>query len=313
MRGLFERWRGTKVPTRGLDGWRHLGGGAYTLAEEADALRDASDWDPWTQTPQTQVFLVCAWNAFALQSVADHALPADEVADEAIVAFTQACLVEVPAWIAAARSVTADPHSRPAAALPAPLPVWPRVTVTTGDHVRVLGAAYDALSAPAEYEASRLQRTTPPGRQELAAELRLQLEQMHTAADFGAALRAKASTRGELGEVRDKLWSALHAAYAIGQLAAMPSLLERLRSDDRDGSPLLTAIVAGWAVEDAHGTPVGRVAQIEGEPALGVVSGIRISTSAFSSDRRATAAQIASCRLGLVRLRVAADALPDVP
>jgi hypothetical protein len=92
----------------------------------------------------------------------------------------------------------------------------------------------------------------------------------------------------------------------------MPSLLERLRTDDRGGAPLLTAIARGWAVEDVHGAPVGRVDEIEGEPALGVVSGIRIATGAFSQDRRATAAQIASARLGVVRLRVAAEALTIV-
>lgn len=300
--------RATRLPTRGLDGWRSVGGGAYTLAEEAEAIRGAPGWDPWRQPPQTQLFLLCAWNAFALQSIADHALPAEEVADEAIVAFAQACLVEVPTWIAAARAVRADPEYRPPTPLPSAMPVWPRVAAATRDHARVLAAAADAVAPPAEYEASRLQEGAPAA---TAAELRLQVEQLHTALEFAGALRAKAATRGELGEVCGQLFRAVQGAYALGQLTAMPSLLERLRPDDRDGSPLLTAIASGWAVEDEHGTPVGRVQVIEGEPALGVVSGIRISTGPFSPDRRATAAQIASCRLGVVRLRVAADALPD--
>lgn len=272
-------------------------------------MRSAADWDPWAQPPQAQVFLVCAWNAFALQSIADHVLPTDDVADEAVVAFAQACLVEVPTWIAAARAVTADAQYRPGVALPSALPVWPRVAATTHDQARVLAAAADAVAPPAEYEASRLQPSAPP---ELGAELRLRVEQLRTALDFARALHAKASSRGELAELCEQLARALHGAYTLGQLAAMPSLLERLRTDDRGGAPLLTAIARGWAVEDVHGAPVGRVDEIEGEPALGVVSGIRIATGAFSQDRRATAAQIASARLGVVRLRVAAEALTIV-
>jgi hypothetical protein len=313
VRERLRRWlqdaQSTKLPTRGLAGRRAVGAGAYTLAEEAESLRGAADWDPWLQPPQTQLFLLCAWNAFALQSIADHALPVDEVADEAIVAFAQACLVEVPTWIGAARALTADAHYRPTTALPAPLPVWPRLTAVTDDHTRVLRAATEALSPAAEYDATRLEQTAPADCGDLVRELRLQIEQLRTAQDFAAGLQAKAATAGELGEVRDELCRALQGAYRLGQLAAMPSLLEMLRPDDGDGAPLLTAIARGWAVEDASGAPVGRVEKIEGEPALGVVTGIRINTGAFSPDRRAAAAQIASARLGVVRLRVACDAL----
>lgn len=312
MRVWLERLRGTRSPTRGLDGLRSVGGGAYTLAEEAETLRGAADWDPWGQAPQAQLFLLSAWNAFALQRIADEALPPDTVADEAVVAFAQACLVEVPTWIAAARAVGADPAFRPGAALPAPLPVRPRVAATTHDHARALAAAADAVSPPAEYEAARLLHTVPPGRQGLVVELRLRVEQLHTTAEFGAALRAQASTSGELSEACEQLWRAAQAAYTLGQLAAMPSLLQRLRPDDGDGAPVLTAIARGWAVEDVDGATVGRVDAVEGEPALGVVSGIRITTGAFSPDRRAAAEQIQSCKLGVVRLRVAADALPQL-
>src|SRR3954451_18165583 len=113
--------RGEASPS-GLDGLRAAGATAYSLNEEADALRTG---DPSGQELGTQLFLVCAWNAFALQSIADHMLEAEAAGDtpdvvpRSTLAFVQTCYAQATMWVQYARFVRANPAYRAAMTLPA--------------------------------------------------------------------------------------------------------------------------------------------------------------------------------------------------
>ena len=80
LRWLSGRTRATRS-TQDLDGLRAVGAAAYSLASDADELRRTADWNPWTQSVQTQVFLVASWNAYVLQTTADGALGEQEALD----------------------------------------------------------------------------------------------------------------------------------------------------------------------------------------------------------------------------------------
>lgn len=296
-----------ELSTSGLDGLRTVGASAYSLAEDADSVRLEPGWSVWTADVGQQLFLVCAWNAFALQTIADHVIVADaELAPESTLAFAQACYPQVLNWIEAARSAQASGAYRLRTALPAPLPPWPRLERTRTDHVRALQSAYDATAPRAESELGRVIQSAPVEHGRDVAEMRVLAAEMHTCAEFAGGLRSRAHSHEQLREACDELVRALGRAYTLGQVVAMPSLVERLqlagyRAHPTDAVPV-TAIAVGWLVVDRDGARVGTVTRLEGEPALGNVTGLVISVGAQSADRRVRLDQLGSVERGVVRL-----------
>ena len=124
--GLLTWLRSTlrgEVPTGDLYARRGAGTAAYSLAEEA-ACVEGDDRG-------TCLFRVCAWNAFALQTIAETMLDVDAEDDPgtagyvppATLHFAGDCIDCVPDWIRLARIVQTDPEAR-VRSLPATLPPW---------------------------------------------------------------------------------------------------------------------------------------------------------------------------------------------
>jgi hypothetical protein len=325
MPGRLATWlvgtlRG-EVPVSSLDGLRALGASAYALQEEAEALKTAPDWSPWTQEPARALFLVCAWNAFALQTVADQLLDADARLEPSTagrvsastLAFAQQCYTGAVSWLQSARLVQSDPDLRLSSALPAAIPGWPRVGGVRRVHVGSLRCAYDAVGPRAEYDAERAARVAPASD---AAELELLRTQMRTSAEFAATLESRARSSEQLREACSLLVSSLAVAFTLGQATVMPSLLERVRLNGyraRSSTVVpVSAVARGWSVLDGGGTPIGTVARIEGEPDLGRVEAIVVSATASTADRRARVDQIRALSPGVVRLAVGRDELEKV-
>ena len=191
-----------EVSPSGLDGLRQVGTSAYPLADEAEQLRAATGWDPWQQERATQLFLVCAWNAFALQTTADHLFELDaERVSETTLAFAQSCLAQVESWVQAARFAQANAAYRVSTALPAALPSWPKFEETRLEHIRELRAAYEAVAPRAEYELKRLERTAAPQQADELAEMNVIAAQMHTSLESAEGLNSHARSHQQLQEV----------------------------------------------------------------------------------------------------------------
>jgi hypothetical protein len=310
---LVGTFRG-ELSSSGLDGLRTAGASAYSLSEEADALRAEPGWDPWDQSPGTQLFVVCAWNAFALQTTADQLLasgaPPDaltaELVPEVTLAFAQDCYTQVMGWVQSARYAQANEAYRPTMPLPAALPVWPRFGEARLEHVRALQHAYDAVAPRAEYELGRVIQTATPKHERQGAEMNLIAARMHTCVEFAGSLGSHSQSHQQLREACDNLVSALGCAYTLGQLVAMPSLVERLqlagfRANPSDDVPM-TAIEVGWPVMDHSGAFVGTVSELEGELALGRVTGLVVSLGTQHADRRVRIDQLQAVERGVVRL-----------
>jgi hypothetical protein len=300
-----------------LDGLRAAGSPAYQLLEEAEQVRLEPAWDPWQAPRSTQLFLVCAWNAFALQAAADHLLEAGEPdrVPLTVLAFAQSCLVPVPGWVRAARFAQANPSYRVSTALPAPLPPWPLFERARRSHVRALRAAYDAVAPRVEYDVVRVVESAPPDRQRELAELNLVRTEMRTSIAFAEGLDARARGPEQLREVVEAIARALSSAFTLGQLVAMPSLVERLRLEgyrvDAADEPVvpLTAIEVGCPVVDRNDEIVGRVVHLEGELALGNVTALVVSAGDFTADRRVSIDQLRAVEHGIVRLAVSKEEL----
>ena len=298
-----------ELSAAGLEGLRIVGADAYDVQERADAVRDAK---AGAVDVETQLFLVCSWNAFALQTIADHVLDADARLDPRTagflppptLAFAQRCYLGVPNWLEWARNAELHSGFRPTVALPSPLPPWPRIGRTRRVHVGVLEAAYESIAPRAESDAHAAGA---------GAAVDVLLARMVGSAEKAARLRPEARTPERLREVRDALVQALEDAYVLGQIAAMPSLVDHLQTGG-SGRPMpLSAIACRWLVLDSTGASIGTVVHIEGEPSLGKVTGVVVSSPLLGvADRRADAAQIRSASPGVVRLGCTASDLEPV-
>jgi hypothetical protein len=312
-----------EAPASGLDGLRDAGSPSYQLLEEADQLRTAPGFDPWQAPRTTQLFLVCAWNAFALQATADHVLDAADPAAHgtvplAVLAYAQSCFAPVTAWIRGARFAQVNPSYRISTALPAAMPPWPLFERARRAHVRALRAAYEAVAPRAEYDLRRLVETVTPAAQGQLAELNLVQTEVRTAFAYAEGLDARARGPAQLREVSQAIARALGSAFTLGQLVAMPSLVARLhiegyRVDSSEAiSVPLTTITVGCPVVDRNDDIIGRVVRLEGETKLGSVSGLVVSTGAFSPNRRVRVDQLRAVAPGIVRLSVLEDDLEAV-
>jgi len=314
----LKGWLRGDVSVSSLQGLRAAGAAAYSLAEEADSARQAEDWDPWTQGTSTQLVSVYTWNAFALQTTADQLVGdnAEASVEPSLFSFAQACYTQVQDWVESARLAQANPAFRTRTPLPTSLPPWPRFERTGLDELRTLRRVYDALAPRAEFEFGRVAAKPPPDKAGIFAEMKLVEAQMQTTVQVADGLNAHAHGPEQLREVQDSLVRALGCAFTLGQIAAMPSLTERLRLSGYRANPALpvplTAVEPGWPVVDSSGAPCGTVAGLEGEPELGQVTAILLSPGATSANRRVHLDQLGALEAGLVRLAVAPDRLEPV-
>jgi hypothetical protein len=284
-----------------LEARRAAGTVAYSLAEEAERGGEP-------------LFRLCAWNAFALQTIADKLLEADSAADPATEGYVPRstalymgeCLDLVQHWIRFARVAQSDPAARAPTALPARLPPWEHDEPTRRSELDGLRAAYEALQARVD---TALTAESP-------AELRRISAEMRSAADYAVAIWFANAGPIERGEIRTYLLEALQHAFTLGQLLAMPTLaeLERVRRDRLAGLPLgprasWLQIGPGWPVLDSAGEAVGLVYRVGGDRATGRFEGVDVSRSVGSGGLHVPAEVIEQIEAGQIRLSVPRAAL----
>jgi hypothetical protein len=310
MTGFLTWIRSTlrgEVSTAELTARRGAGTAAYSLAEEA---AEASGDDRGTC-----LFRACAWNAFALQTIAEMLITVDAEDDpgtagyvpQSSLRYASACLDRVPDWIRMARIVQGDPHAS-VSALPEKLPRWATAEPTRRSELRALRAAYDALEARVESDLEKLLAAVPADSRVVVQARRLHAE-MQTGADYAAALAPRNAGDVDRGEARWRLLSALDSAFALGQLLAEPTLadLSHGRMTDAGESPLVRGaswltIKYGWPVTDADGLAIGRVERVLGDPDIGAFEGLEVTTHDDGAGMRVPASWVSGIGGGEVRL-----------
>lgn len=138
-------------------GRAQAGAAGYEAIAAADELRAelaAAGIDAWIASPSETSQLLCAWNAFALQSLADAFIDTDAGTGAArgfVARVTadqvQVLLREVPLWAGRARRAAADPGYDVAVevSLPAPFPPWVRVEPCPRSHLAAMVAGGRAM------------------------------------------------------------------------------------------------------------------------------------------------------------------------
>lgn len=224
-----------------VEAYRRAGGMVYDDLARAEELRGqlaAAGTDAWSLTCGQASQLLCTWNAFVLQTLGDQLVEADYAADPRTVGYlppvtaeqAAAFLGEVEQWSARARRAAADPQCDVAAelALPAALPGWVEVEPCPQPHLQAMRTAAGALRDHAEAALADLGRTSPPPHRRQAVE---RLTGMFADADGALSYARSLWSPGAPMTVHQRIESSLKRAIEgfalVGQLCAMPALLDR--------------------------------------------------------------------------------------
>jgi hypothetical protein len=223
--------------------------------------------------------------------------------------FVDPCVDQVPQWIRYARMAQGDPNLHLDNRLPASLPEWLHDEPTTGTELVGLRTAYEALQPRVEtsLQALAASGSADPG---TLAQLRRMLAEMTSAAEYAVALLRPDLGPVDRGEVRWRLLDALGQAIDLGQVLAMPSLLDVVSTQRRrrgdvpfdDGRTWLE-IDPGWVVFDRERRKVGTVGSVRGDRITGELDGIDVATTADRPDVVVTPNEIATIGTGEIVLR----------
>jgi hypothetical protein len=296
LRWLRSSLRG-EVSATELLARRAAGAAAYSLFAAAE--EDGS----------APLYRVCAWNAFALQTIADTLLDVDSGDDpstagyvpRSTLAFVEACLALVPVWIEQATVARSDPAARAGAGLPAKLPRWLHDEPTRAVELHGLRVAYEAIEPRVESDL-RAAGTAA------AAEAKRLFAEMTTCFDYGCSLAARPSGPVDRGEARWRLLRALDHAVVLGQVLALPALGELVDfAARRDDGPLRRRatwleIERGWPVVDRDGERVGMVVRVRGDRTTGAFEGLVVGGPFGSADVAVPAGSVAVIANGKVAL-----------
>lgn len=225
-----------------IEAFRQAGQRVYGDLLAADAVRErlaVDGTDLWHASAGTRSQLLCTWNAYALQTLGEAFLVADEQADPMTVGYLPPVTAEqvarflgqVEHWSSAARRGAADPGFDVLAgeALPAPLPPWVEVEPCPAAHLAAMRAAAQTLADSAEHALADFLRAGVPKERTAAADrLAGFAADARSAAEYGASLAGPGPAGARVHEAAEaSLHRAIEGFYRLGQLLAAPMLLDR--------------------------------------------------------------------------------------
>jgi hypothetical protein len=224
-----------------VEAYRRAGAAAYSDQADAERVRSElvlSGRSVWTARPHEASQLLCAWNAFALQTLGDELVEADYRADPRTAGYLpkvtaeQAArfLGEVEHWSARARRAACDQTYDVAAeiAVPAPLPGWVEAEPCPRAHLDAMLAAGRAMRGRIEAALDDMTKAEPPPDQADAPDrLFGRAAEADTAIDFAESLWSPEAGPELHERVEESLRRGIAAYYRLGQLLAAPMLLGR--------------------------------------------------------------------------------------
>lgn len=221
-----------------LYAYKRAGAPVHDLLDAAERRRfgmAASGQSPFGMPRQLGLELACTWNAFALQTLGDKMLEADEQADPGTVGFVppvtfqqvQSYYAEVQRWLAHASRAEHDPDFRlPRGSLPARLPDWSPVEPCPRPHLDALVAALRAMQLHLESAMHALEQHTPEADAPRLARLRGLFAEALAGASYALGMYAPQASAALHEQVEALAKRAVENIYRVGQLVSDPALLD---------------------------------------------------------------------------------------
>ena len=232
---LFARLQG-EVPADELEAYRRAGAEVYALIDELEAERASwplRELDAWSVPEATQVVLLCAWNAFALQTLGDRLLEADYESEPSTVGYVEPVTAEqvlalygqVPEWLSRARQARASVSFRLDVAVPAAFPEWSEVEPCPRPHLAAIRSALDQLRLHAAAAMAGFHLNLDDDERRRAHDrVHEVLAEAEAAAAYADRLWAPAVPASVHEAVEDHAKRAVERFYEAGQLLSMPAL-----------------------------------------------------------------------------------------
>jgi hypothetical protein len=234
---MFARFQG-EVPGGTLEAYRRASLPVFELMDHAEARREAciaDGLDPWTIPPATRAEILCAWNAFVLQTLGNDILNADYAGDPDTAGYvpqvTEDQLMsyfgQVEGWMDRAHQAQANPDYRLDVVVPAALPPWSKADPSPPSHLRGLVKAMAAVGEHAAAAMRFLPETEPAGPDQAERQ-----KQVHRIRQLYASAQSKARYAAEMHgadpspgvRVQPYVREAIERFYELGQLIADPTL-----------------------------------------------------------------------------------------
>lgn len=215
--------------------------GELTEAEKTRAELLTGGQDLWSAPRSLGGHLLATWNAFVLQALAVGLLDADYAADPGTagyvppVTFDQAWswFSTAEGWLSQARQARSNPDHdlRNQLRLPADPPPWAEVEPCPPAHLAAMLATVPTVREHADLAVYDLERCNNNDKHRRGLNRLRQLgAEAATAADYAVALRGSAPGHQLHELIEAHLKRALTIWFHIGQLAAMPDLIEGYRT-----------------------------------------------------------------------------------
>lgn len=231
-----------EVPADTLEAYRRAGQSVYDLLKQVEDRRlelKIQGLNPWTVNPSNQVQFLCAWNAFVLQTLGDQLLEADYQADPSTAGYVPPMTAEqalayysqVESWLNRAHQAQCNPDYHIDEYLPADLPPWEESESCPNTHLDGMVAATRLIRTHAEAAIATFEaETIPKDKQPTIHQIRQRLAAANSEADYAEQLWKPNVPQSVHPNIERHAKAALESYYQLGQILAMPQLLEHQSS-----------------------------------------------------------------------------------
>lgn len=267
-------WVQDEVPATALEAYRRASLQVFEVMDLAEARRlesAAAGLNPWTVPPAVRAELLCAWNAFVLQTLGNELLDADYDAGPATVGYVPpdvarqalAFYEQVEPWLDRARQAQASPDYRLQGQVPAALPPWVDSDRLPPSHLAGIVRAMRSIGDHADAAMAFLPQAAP-GEREAQAQLN-RIRQLHASAEskarYARDLRGAGDARQMDARVEPYVRDAIELFHTLGQLVAEPALAAdpaAVPPLDADPPPRADRALPGepgfdtWCLTDTH-------------------------------------------------------------
>ena len=222
-----------------LEAYRRAGQTVYDLLKQVEDRRlelKIQGLNPWTIDQASQVQFLCAWNAFVLQTLGDQVLEADYQADPSTVGYVPPMTAEqalayysqVENWLNRAHQAQHNPTYQLNEYLPVDLPPWEESDSCPNTHLDGMVAATRLIRTHAEAAIATFEaETIPTEKQSTIHQIRQRLAAANSEADYAEQLWKPNVPQAVHPNIERHAKAALEHYYHLGQILAMPQLLER--------------------------------------------------------------------------------------
>jgi hypothetical protein len=226
-----------EVPADALEAYKRASLVVYEALERAQTHRRAAREDgrnAWSIRRAAQVEMLCAWNAFALQSLGDALLQSKYALDPLTVGFVPPVTAEqslsfyspIEGWLTRAGQAHLNPEYRIDVPIPAPLPPWSTGSTVPDTHLRGLLDAMRVLRDHTEADLSFL-NLAPPVTTEQQRQLNFLRAQHSTVmlkARYADDMAGASASREVPAQIEQHVKEAIAGFFQLGQLLAIPAL-----------------------------------------------------------------------------------------